>query len=310
MRVESVLDLIGDTPLVGVHRLSPKPSVRMYLKLDGQNPTGSVKDRVAWSMIQRAERDGVLRPGDTFLEPTSGNTGIALAMIARLRGYRMIAVMPDNVSVERRTLLEMYGAEVILSPGEEGSNGAVRMAQRLVTERGHVFLNQYANPANVDAHYRGTGPEIWRDCPEVTAFVAGLGTGGTLTGVGRYLKEQNPEVEIVAAEPPAGEVVQGLRSLDDGYVPPVFDPDVLDRKAIVRPGPAVTFSRRLLTECGVFAGLSTGAALSAAAKYAETLDEGTLVVFSPDGGWKYLSTGAWTGDLADVEDQLTRIIYF
>ncbi len=310
MRVESITELIGNTPLVGIHALSPKPSVKIYAKLDGQNPTGSVKDRVAWNMMRKAEEDGILRSGDTFLEPTSGNTGIALAMLASLRGYHMKAVLPDNVSPERRQLLEMFGAEVIPSPGEEGSNGAVRMAQRLVAKHGYVFLNQYENAANVDAHYSGTGPEIWKDCPEITGFVAGLGTGGTLTGVGRYLKERNGRIKVIAAEPPTGELVQGLRSLDDGYIPPIFDRDVLDSKVVVRPAPSVAWSRRLLRECGIFAGLSSGAALSAAIRYAERLDEGVLVVFFPDGGWKYLSTGAWTGDAAEAEERLSQIIYF
>ncbi len=310
MHFDSVLDLIGDTPLVSIDALSPSPDIHLYLKLEGQNPTGSVKDRVAASMIRVAEASGVLREGVTFLEPTSGNTGIALAMIASLRGYKMKAVMPENVSVERRDLIEMYGAEIIFSPGDEGSNGAVRMAQRIVAEHGYVFLNQYENPANVEAHYRGTGPEILRDCPQITAFVAGLGTGGTLTGVGHFLREQRPDVTIVAAEPPSGELVQGLRSLDDGYQPPIFDPEVLDRKVIVRPGPSVVFARRLLRECGIFAGLSTGAALHAAVQYARRIDAGHIVVFSPDGGWKYLSTRAWLGDVESAEDELSKIIYF
>lgn len=306
MRAESILELIGDTPLVGLHELSPNPDVRIYAKLEGQNPTGSVKDRVAWSMIQAAEADATLTPGATFMEPTSGNTGIALAMIARVRGYRMIAVMPDNASAERSTLMRMYGAEIVYSPGEEGSNGAVRMAQRLVEEQGHVFLNQYENPANWRAHYEGTGPEILRDCPEVTHFVAGLGTSGTLVGTGRYLKANKDGVQVLAAEPPAGELVQGLRSLDDGYVPPIFDPSVLDGKIIVRDMDAVAWSRTLLRECGIFSGLSSGAALHAAVRAAGRIDSGTIVVLFPDGGWKYLSTGAWLDDLSTVEETLQR----
>lgn len=306
MRVESILDLIGDTPLVGIHELSPNPDVRIYAKLEGQNPTGSVKDRVAWSMIRAAEADGTLTPGATFMEPTSGNTGIALAMIARLRGYRMIAVMPDNASEERSTLLRMFGAEIVYSPGAEGSNGAVRLAQRLVAESGHVFLNQYENPANWRAHFDGTGPEILRDCPAITHFVAGLGTSGTLVGTGRYLKAEKPDVEVLAAEPPAGEIVQGLRSLDDGYVPPIFDPSVLDGKIIVRDMAAVECSRELLRKCGIFSGLSSGAALFAAVRAAGRIESGTIVVLFPDGGWKYLSTGAWTDDLARVEETLER----
>src|SRR5438105_11221561 len=234
MRVDSVLDLIGNTPLVAAHQLSPNPAVRLFVKLEGMNPGGSVKDRIAKSMIEDAEAAGRLVPGDTILEPSSGNTGIGLAMVCRVKGYKLKVVLPENVSPERRQLLEIMGAEVIPSPGEEGSNGAVRLAQRLAKDLEDVaFLYQYGNPANPRAHYEGTGPEIWRDCPEVTHFVAGLGTSGTLMGVGRYLKEQNPAVQVWAVEPPAGELVQGLRSLDDGYVPPVFNdwggPELLDR---------------------------------------------------------------------------------
>jgi cysteine synthase B len=221
---------------VGVHALSPTPAVRVYAKLEGQNPGGSMKDRIALRMVEAAERDGVLRPGDTILEPSSGNTGIGLALVARLKGYRLRVVLPENVSEERRQMLEIFGAEVIPSPGEEGSNGAIRKAEKLAAEDSSlVMLFQYGNPANPDAHYATTGPEILRDCPEIDVFVAGLGTSGTLMGVGRYLKEQKPEVQVVAVEPPAGELVQGLRSLEDGFVPPIFDAEVLDRKFIVRP---------------------------------------------------------------------------
>lgn len=307
MRANSVLDLIGDTPLVDVSVLSPNPDVAILAKLEGQNPTGSVKDRVALSLVEDAERRGILRPGAVLMEPTSGNTGIGLAMICGLRGYTLKAVVADNVSEERVALLRMYGAEIVFSPGEEGSNGAVRMAQRLVAENGYVFLNQYENPANVEAHYRGTGPEIWRDCPEITAFVAGLGTGGTLTGCGRYLKERNPEIRVLAAEPPAGELVQGLRSLDEGYTPPIFDQSVLDGKIVVRPGPSVEWARRILSETGIFSGLSCGAAMLAAARHADRVDRGTIVVLFPDGGWKYLSTGAWLEDMETVEATLDRV---
>src|SRR5947209_9018955 len=234
--VRSVLDLVGNTPLVDLSDLSPKPSVRILAKLEGQNPTGSVKDRIAVAMVEAAEADGSLRPGQTILEPSSGNTGIGLAVVCRVKGYPLKVVLPENVSVERRQLLEILGAEVIPSPGDEGSNGAVRLAQRLAKEMDDVvFLYQYGNPANPRAHFDGTGPEIWRDCPEVTHFVAGLGTSGTLMGVGRYLKEQNSSVKVWAVEPPAGEQVQGLRRLDDGFVPPIFDPDMPDRKFLVRP---------------------------------------------------------------------------
>jgi cysteine synthase B len=309
--MESVLELIGNTPLVGVHALSPNPKVRIYAKLEGQNPGGSSKDRIALKMIELAERDGVLQPGASILEPSSGNTGIGLALVAKLRGYRLRVVMPENVSVERRQLLEIFGAEITLSPASEGSNGAIRRAQQIVAdEPDYVFLYQYGNPANPLAHYEATGPEIWRDCPEVDAFVAGLGTSGTLMGVGRYLKERKPGVRVVAVEPPAGELVSGLRNLDDGFVPPIFTPDVLDRKLIVRPRESIEWTRRLLNECGVFAGISSGAAMAGAAKVAATMDEGTIVTLLPDGGWKYLSSGAWTDDLDVVEERAQRINYW
>ena len=311
MRHETVLGLIGDTPLVGIHALSPNPDVRIYAKLEGQNPGGSAKDRIARKMVELAEADGTLTPGDTIIEPSSGNTGIGLALVAKLRGYRLRIVLPDNVSIERRQLLEIFGAEVIESPGEEGSNGAIRRAEELAAgDPSLKLLFQYGNPANPLAHYEDTGPEIWRDCPEVDVFVAGLGTSGTLMGVGRYLKEQNPAVRVVAVEPPAGELVQGLRSLDDGFVPPIFDPAVLDRRFIVRPRESIEWLRRLLEECGVFAGVSSGAAVAGAAKMAEQMDTGTIVTLLPDGGWKYLSSGAWTDDLDVVEERATRINYW
>ena len=311
MKYESILDLIGNTPLVGIHALSPNPDVRIYAKLEGQNPGGSAKDRIARKMVELAERDGVLKPGATILEPSSGNTGIGLALVAKLRGYGLRIVMPDNVSVERRQLLEIFGAEVTFSPGPEGSNGAIRRAQEIAAaEPAYAFLYQYGNPANPLAHYEATGPEIWRDCPEVDVFVAGLGTSGTLMGVGRYLKEQNPKIQIVAVEPPAGELVQGLRSLDDGFVPPIFDPTVLDRKTIVRNRESIEWTRRLLNECGVFAGISSGAAVAGAAKVAARMESGTVVTLLPDGGWKYLSSGAWTDDLEVVEERASRINYW
>jgi cysteine synthase len=311
VKLESVLDLIGNTPLVGVHGLSPNPRVRIYAKLEGQNPGGSSKDRIALKMVELAEKEGVLGPGATILEPSSGNTGIGLALVAKLRGYKLRVVLPENVSVERRQLLEIFGAEITLSPAEEGSNGAIRRAQKIVEdEPGYVFLYQYGNPANPLAHYEATGPEIWRDCPEVDAFVAGLGTSGTLMGVGRYLKERKPEVRVVAVEPPAGELVQGLRNLDDGFVPPIFSPDVLDRKLIVRPRESIEWTRRLLDEAGVFAGISSGAAIAGAAKVAALMDEGTIVTLLPDGGWKYLSSGAWTDDIDVVEERAQRINYW
>ena len=311
MRYDDVLGLIGNTPLVGIHELSPNPDVAIFAKLEGQNPGGSSKDRIALKMVELAEKEGVLRPGDTILEPTSGNTGIGLAIVARRRGYRLRVVMPENVSVERRQLLEIFGAEIVLSPGEEGSNGAIRMSEQIAVEHPEfVRLFQYGNPANPLAHYETTGPEILRDCPEIDVFVAGLGTSGTLMGVGRYLKDRKPSVQIVAVEPPSGELVQGLRSLDDGFVPPIFDPAVLDRKLIVRPRESIEWVRRLLEECGVFAGISSGAAVAGAVKAAAQLDEGTVVTLLPDGGWKYLSSGAWTDDLDVVAERATRINYW
>jgi [CysO sulfur-carrier protein]-thiocarboxylate-dependent cysteine synthase len=310
----SVLDLIGNTPMVDVSALSPNPDVRILAKLEGQNPAGSVKDRIARMMVEEAEADGTLAPGRTIIEPSSGNTGIALALIARTKGYPIKIVMPENVSIERRQALEVWGAEIILSPGAEGSNGAVRRAQKLADEHPEwVFLYQYANEANPRAHYEGTGPEIWRDCPEITHFVAGLGTTGTLMGVGRYLKEQNPDVKIIAIEPPLGERVEGLRNLDDGYIPPVYEkwggPDLLDRKRIVRPRESIVWTRRLV-EVGIFSGISGGAALAGAAKVATEIEQGTIVVILADGGWKYLSTGAWTGDLDEVAALAERMIVF
>jgi cysteine synthase len=310
-RYESILDLIGNTPLVGVHALSPNPGVRIYVKLEGQNPGGSMKDRIALRMVEAAERDGLLQPGDTILEPSSGNTGIGLALVARMKGYRLRVVLPENVSEERRQMLEIFGAEVIPSPGEEGSNGAIRQAEKLAAEDSSlVMLFQYGNPANPDAHHATTGPEILRDCPELDVFVAGLGTSGTLMGVGRYLKEQKPDVRVVAVEPPAGELVQGLRSLDDGFVPPIFDPAVLDRKFIVRPRESIEWTRRLLDECGIFAGISSGAVMAGVAKMAATMDGGTIVALVPDAGWKYLSSGAWTDDLDVVTERAQRINYW
>jgi [CysO sulfur-carrier protein]-thiocarboxylate-dependent cysteine synthase len=317
----SVLELIGNTPLVDISSLSPNPSARLFIKLEGQNPGGSVKDRVALSLIEQAERDGLLVPGkpdQILMEPSSGNTGIGLALVCRVKGYHLKVVMPTNVSIERRQLLELWGAEIIESPGSEGSNGAVRMAQRLAGEHPEwVFLYQYGNPANPKAHYEGTGPEIFRDCPGITHFVAGLGTSGTLLGVGRFLREKLGEaVQIWAVEPQAGEMVDGLRNLDDGYIPPIFEnlggAELLDRKTVVRPRESIEWTRRL-TEVGIFAGISTGAALAGAVKCALSLPEGeeaSIVVVSADGGWKYLSTGAWTDDLDEVTERAKKIIYF
>ena len=312
---ESVLDLIGNTPVVDVSRLSPNPNVRIYAKLEMQNPFGSVKDRIAKSMIEDAEKDGRLQPGQTIVEPSSGNTGIALAAIAQIKGYPIKILMPTSVSIERRQMLEIFGAEVILTPGEEGSNGAVKRAIEMAESHPeYCFLYQYANDANPRAHFEGTGPEILRDVPEITHFVAGLGTSGTLMGTGRFLKEHKPDVKIIAVEPPLGERVEGLRNLDEGYVPPVFDNwhgfDILDRKRVVRPRESIEWTRRLVKECGVFAGISSGAALAGAAKVASEIDEGTIVFIVCDGGWKYLSTGAYTDDLDAAEANAEKIIYF
>jgi cysteine synthase B len=310
----SVLELIGNTPLVDISALSPNPAVRISIKLEGQNPGGSVKDRIALAMITRAEDEGRLRPGSILIEPTSGNTGIGMALVSRLKGYHLKVVLPSNVSPERRQLLSVWGAEIIESPGSEGSNGAVRRAQALAEENPDwVFLYQYANEANPLAHYEGTGPEIWRDCPEITHFVAGLGTSGTLIGCGRYLKEQNPAIQVWAIEPPAGEMVDGLRNLEDGYIPPIFiDNDgfhLLDRKRVVKPRESIEWTRRL-TDVGIFAGISTGAAVAGAVKCAASIESGTIVVVSADGGWKYLSSGAWTDDLDVVESPALDINYF
>ena len=311
----SVLDLIGNTPMVDVSVLSPNPRVRIIAKLESQNPFGSVKDRIARQMILQAEADGILQPGQTILEPSSGNTGIALAAIAKMRGYPIKILMPTSVSIERRQMLEVFGAELILTPGEEGSNGAVKRAQAMAAQHPEwCFLYQYGNDNNPLAHYHGTGPEIWRDCPEITHFVAGLGTSGTLMGTGKFLKEQNPHIKVIAIEPPLGEKVEGLRNLDEGYIPPLFDRwhgfDLLDRKRVVRPRESIEWTRRLVAECGVFAGISAGAALAGAAKVASEIDEGTIVFIVCDGGWKYLSTGAYTDDLDAAEAKAESVIYF
>jgi [CysO sulfur-carrier protein]-thiocarboxylate-dependent cysteine synthase len=319
-RVSSVLDLIGATPIVDVSVLSPKSNVTILAKLEGRNPAGSVKDRVALSLVDAAERDGLLiagKPDQILLEPSSGNTGIALAMVCRLRGYHLKVVLPSNVSPERRQLLIAWGAEIIDSPGSEGSNGAVRLAQTLSAENPEwVFLYQYANPANPEAHYRTTGPEILADVPEITHFVAGLGTSGTLMGVGRYLKEHRPGVQVWAVEPPSGEMVDGLRNLDDGYIPPIFidnhGEDLLDRKVVVRPRESIEWTRHF-TEVGLFVGLSSGAIMAGAVKCANLIPDdetATIVTIVCDDGWKYLSTGAWSDDIDDVVERAKKIIYF
>ena len=312
---ENVLDMIGNTPMIDVSALSPNPNVQIFAKLENQNPFGSVKDRIAKGMIERAEKDGSLVLGQTIIEPSSGNTGIALAAIAGMKGYPIKILMPESVSIERRQMLEVFGAELILTPGEEGSNGAVRRAQELAAANPHwCFMYQYGNDANPRAHYEGTGPEIWRDLPEITHFVAGLGTSGTLMGTGRYLKEQNPNIKVIAIEPPVGERVEGLRNLEDGYIPPVFENwngfELLDRKRVVRPRESLEWTRRLVRECGIFAGISAGAAMAGAAKVAGEIDSGVIAFIVCDGGWKYLSTGAYTDDLDAAEAKAESIIYF
>ena len=313
--VKSVLDLIGNTPMVDVSRLSPNPRVRIFAKLEGQNPGGSVKDRIAVSMLDEAEREGRLHPGSILIEPSSGNTGIGLALVCSQRGYHIKIVLPENVTAERRQTLEAFGAEIISSKGSEGSNGAVKLAQRLAAEHPEwVFLYQYANPANPRAHFTGTGPEIWKDCPEVTHFIAGLGTSGTLVGVGSYLKSMNPAVQVWAVEPPAGEMVDGLRNLDDGYIPPIFTDndgfELLDRKKVIGPRESIEWTRRMTRETGIFAGISSGAIMAAAAKCAEEIDKGVIVTIVCDGGWKYLSTGAYSEDIDLVTERARKVIYF
>lgn len=318
-RYNSLIDSLGHTPLVGLPTLSPRwsdadgPHVRVWAKLEDRNPTGSIKDRPALKMIDAAEKDGTLKPGDTILEPTSGNTGISLAMAAKVRGYRLIVVMPENTSEERRQLLTMFGAQIISSPAAGGSNTAVAMAKDLAAQHDDwVMLYQYGNAANALAHYEGTGPELWADLPEITHFVAGLGTTGTLMGVGRYLRERNPDIEIVAAEPRYGDEVYGLRNIDEGFIPELYDESVLTRRYSVTGADALARVRELIETEGIFAGVSTGAILHAArgigrraVKAGARADIGIVV---PDAGWKYLSTGAYTGSLdeasAAIADQL------
>ncbi|MFC9969816.1 PLP-dependent cysteine synthase family protein [Spirillospora sp. NPDC127200] len=309
MRFDSLLDSLGRTPLVGLPRLSPSPEVRLWAKLEDRNPTGSVKDRPAFYMIEKAEKEGLLTPGCTILEPTSGNTGISLAMVAKLRGYRMVCVMPENTSAERRQLLQMWGAEIISSPAAGGSNEAVRVAKGLAEQNPDwVMLYQYGNEANARAHYETTGPEILADLPEITHFVAGLGTTGTLMGVGRYLREQRPDVKIVAAEPRYGELVYGLRNIDEGFIPELYDDSVLTTRFSVGSRDALRRTRELLEQEGVFAGISTGGALHAAlgmaAKAVKAGERADIVFVVADGGWKYLSTGAYGGTLEEAEARL------
>ncbi|HSI99406.1 MAG TPA: cysteine synthase family protein [Patescibacteria group bacterium] len=300
-----LLSTIGNTPMVELRRLSPPGGARVFAKLEGANPSGSVKDRIARAMVEEALASGRLQPGQTILEPSSGNTGISLAMVGRLLGHPVRIVLPDNTTPEREQMLRLYGAQIIHSPGEEGSNGAIRLAERLAAEDPTLFMPyQYGNEANPRAHEQTTGPEILEQVPSVDVFVAGLGTGGTLTGVGRFLKRERPGVRIVAAEPLPGEGVQGLRSLEEGFVPPVLDASVLDDKYLVNNRDAVIGVRRLLSEEGIFAGLSCGAALAVALRVAREMTSGTVVVLLADAGWKYLSADLWTRDLDELEDEL------
>jgi cysteine synthase len=301
-RFGDVVESIGNTPLVELKRLSPKPEVHIFAKLEGHNPTGSVKDRVARSMIEKAEAEGAIETGQTILEPTSGNTGIALAMICRRKGYPLQVVMPDNVTEERTQLLRMYGAEIVYSEGAKGSNGAVEVALELAEQPGFFMPYQYGNEANPLAHYNGTAPEILEELDSVAAFVGGLGTGGTLMGNGRRFKEHDPETLIVAAEPKQGELVQGLRSLDDGFIPPIIDINLLDRKIMVSNRDAIIWTKKLLEEEGVFSGVSGGAVASVAARIAGELDSGNVVFLIPDDGWKYLSSGVYTKPLEEIEN--------
>jgi cysteine synthase len=314
VKFKSILDAVGNTPLVEVPSLSPAKGLRLWVKLEGQNPTGSVKDRIAVAMIEAGEASGELTRDKVILEPTSGNTGIALAMVARMRGYRLVAVIPDNASPERIQLLQAFGAEIVYSEGARGTNGAVARAQEMAARDERYFMPfQYGNPANVDAHYKGTAQEIVDDLPEVKAFVAGLGTGGTLTGVGRRLKEHDPSVKVFAAEPELGELVYGLRSLDEGYVPPVFDPDVLDGRIKVRARESIVWTRELLVREGVFAGISAGAVIWVAQRVGERLARrggGDVVCLLADGGWKYLSTEAWVTDIDTAESHVEEVLWW
>jgi cysteine synthase len=309
MLYNSILDTIGNTPLVELKSFSPRPGVQIFAKLEGANPSGSIKDRIAKKMIEEAEADGRLTPGAILLEPTSGNTGIALAMIARVKGYAFVAVMPDNVTRERRQMLELYGAKIVYSDGALGSNGAVKLSKKLASsDDRYVMLYQYGNDANPRAHYEGTAVEIIQDLPDIDVFVAGLGTGGTLTGNARRLKEYNPAIKIVAAEPLQGEGVQGLRSLEDGFVPPVLDQSLLDAKILVSAGDSIRRTRQLKDQEGIFAGPSCGAALHAALRVAAGMERGKIVVILADGGWKYLSEDLWTRDIEQLEDDLEGML--
>lgn len=304
-RAGSILEAIGGTPLVELKRFSPKEGVRIFAKLEGHNPTGSVKDRIALYMVEEAERDGLISPERILIEPTSGNTGISLAMVCRKKGYRFTAVMPENVSEERRQVLRAFGADIVLTDGSRGSNGAIEAAQRMAAENPeYLMLYQYGNPANPRAHYETTAPEIIEALPEVTTFVAGLGTGGTLMGVSRRLKEYDERIQVVAAEPNLGDLVQGLRNLDEGFVPPILDLSLLDRKIVVSGEDSIRYTQELLQREGIFAGVSSGAALFCALRVAQRMDRGNIAVLFADGGWKYLSTQLWSKGSEEASAEL------
>jgi len=310
VRYADILDAVGNTPLVGMPRMSPTPGVRLWAKLEGNNPTGSTKDRIAKKMVEMAEASGQLTPEKIILEPTSGNTGIALAMVAARKSYRLTVVIPDNASEERIGLLRLFGAEIVFSDGEKGTNGSIDVANALARDDRYYMPFQYGNPANPLAHYEGTAVEIIADLPEVTHFVAGMGTGGTLTGNGRRLHEYNPAIKIIAAEPELGDMVYGLRSLDAGFVPPIFDPAQVDRKFLVDSANSVRTNRELTAKEGIFAGISSGAVIHVAQRIARELDEGDIVCLLPDGGWKYLSTNAWASDPSVAEKGVAESLWW
>jgi cysteine synthase B len=311
MRYGSLLDAIGDTPLVGLPRSSSKPDVRVWAKLEGNNPTGSTKDRIALKMVEAAEADGSLTHDKIILEPTSGNTGISLAMVSKIKGYRLTVVLPENASEERTQLLELFGAEIIYSPADKGTNGSIEVANDMAAAQDTYFMPfQYGNQNNPLAHYEGTGAEIVKDLPEITHFVAGLGTGGTLMGCSKRLREHNPEVKIIAAEPELGELVYGLRSLEEGFIPPIFDPEILDRKFLVGSSDALRATRELTEMEGIFAGISSGAVVHAARRIADELDSGDIVCLLPDGGWKYLSTKAWSPEIQEAEKGVSESLWW
>jgi cysteine synthase B len=310
MLAKDILDAVGDTPMVGIQRLSPKPEVRLWAKLEGQNPTGSVKDRIAKAMVEDAEAKNLLGPDTVILEATSGNTGIALAMVCARKGYALVCVIPENASEERVALLEMFGAQIVFTEADRGTNGAIEVAQALAKDPKYHMLFQYGNPANPQAHYDGTGSEVVRDLPGVTHFIAGLGTGGTLTGAGKRLKDHDPNVKVIAAEPELGELVYGLRSLDAGFIPAVFDESVLDGKFLVNAHDALRSTRELLAKEGIFAGISSGAVIHAARRVAARLDSGDVVCLLADGGWKYLSTRAWAPDAEVAEKSVEETLWW